>query len=768
MQLSHKFLVSSTFILLLAFNVSGQIPVGTWRDHLPYSNGRTIALSPDRVYCATDLALFYYDKADDAITKLSKINKLSDLEVGYIAYNNDVEKLIIGYENGNIDIIENDTKYNYPDIKIKNILSDKAIHHILIEGNLAYLSTGFGIVVFNMEKNEFADTYIIGKGGSYMKINNTAIYNNFIYALTDNGVYKGDLDDPFLANYENWSKVASLENPDEKYYSSAVFSNQLLMVNSINNTDSCHINIFDGQIWDTIFTNTPRIKSISSDGSTLSVVSKEFVDVYNANMNIILTQEYSLYTQHAIYDENENLWSANSQYGITLTNSKYTRKKIFPNGPSNKNVFKIYHNNGNILVAPGGYAPTGHNAYYSANVYNFSDEQWVNLIDDVDNSNMINDLRDVVDFASQQNSNYYMAGTWKYGLIEVQDNKVVNVYNNENTDGVLGNAIGGMTYDNYGNLYIVSNYSEKPFVVKTPDNKWYSYTYDQDWVGFVLNSSVKLINTYNNDKWTISSRGLGILVWNDNFTPEYQADDNYKMFDLKDEINKVIDKQLNDIVQDVEGAIWIATSNGIAVYDYPQNALNDERDFYARTPQIVVDGYLKPLLEGETVTAIAVDGSNRKWLGTEGGGLFLVSPDGTEQIMIWNVDNSKLFSDNIVSIDINQKTGEVFIGTDKGMQSYKSTSTEYKYDYNDIYAFPNPVKGDYNGIITIRGLMYQTNVKITDISGHLVFETISNGGDAIWNGKDMTGNKVATGIYMVLCTNSDGSQSEATKIMVIK
>jgi hypothetical protein len=204
------------------------------------------------------------------------------------------------------------------------------------------------------------------------------------------------------------------------------------------------------------------------------------------------------------------------------------------------------------------------------------------------------------------------------------------------------------------------------------------------------------------------------------------------------------------------------------VYDYPRNVFNEHSAFYARRPQLVVDGYLKALLEGENVTTIAVDGANRKWIGTEGGGLFLVSPDGTEQVMVWNVDNSKLFSNNITSIDINQKTGEVFIGTDKGVQSYKSTATESKPNYDHIYAFPNPVKDGYNGVITIRGLVYKTNVKITDVAGYLVFETTSNGGDAIWNGKDVAGNEVVSGVYLVQCTTPDGLQSEVTKIMIIR
>jgi hypothetical protein len=765
------FLLSITYLSISILNIaSAQIPVGSWRDHLTYNNGKAIATTENRTYCATQSALFYYNKSDNSITTLSKINKLSDLGISDIAFSKKTGNLIIGYLNGNIDIIDkNDNKYNFPDIKLKNIIGDKSIYNICISDSLAYLATGFGIVVFNMKKKEFGDSYIIGEGGSYLKINSCAVYNNYIYALTDNGILKGDLSNPFLGDFANWKKDTTLLYKNEKFYTSTVFNGKLYAVNNINNTDTCIVNIYNHQKWDTIFTDLRKIKSITSTDNYLTITKEWHVEVFDKNLNRI--HHYSAHNAiDAIYDENKDLWIADSKKGMILTNKKYWKKIFLPQGPLSNYAFKVYRNNNNILVAPGGYQATGANLYLHANVYQFTNEKWINLTDDKENSEKLSPLRSVVDFASQNTPNNYIAGTWGYGIIEVTNGKITNIYNYKNTNGILGDYIGGMTYDKKGNLYIVNNYSSTPFTVKTPDNKWYHYKYDLNWAdtgSSAINSSRKLINTYNNDKWTISSRGKGIFVWNDGGTPEYEADDVYKKFKLKNEANNLIDNILNDIVQDLEGAIWIATSNGIAVYDFPEKALSEDQ-FYARIPQLIEDGFYKPLLEGEFITSIAVDGANRKWIGTEGAGLFLVSADGTEQIMAWNTDNSKLFSNNIYSIDINQKTGEVFIGTDRGVQSYKSTSSENKPDYSNIFVFPNPVKDNYNGLITIRGLMYKTNVKITDISGHLVFETISNGGDAVWNGKDMSGNKVAPGVYLVFCSTGDGSMSEASKILFVK
>ncbi len=754
-------------IVLLGFyfnQLFAQIPVGTWRDHLPYNNGKVVAVAGNRVYCATDLALFYYDISENAVYKLSKINKLSDLEVGYISYNEPTNKLVIGYLNGNIDILEGDTKYNFPDIKLKNIIADKAIYHIMTHDKFAYLSTGFGIVVFNLEKNEFTDSYIIGAGGSYMKINSTAIYNDTIYALTDKGIYRAGLQNPFLGNFENWHRVNEIMNPSAKFTVSSVFNNKLYVVNGFNGTDSCLVNTYNGTVWDTTLNKYRGITAMTVTNNTLTLSAGGRATAFNSSLDVVKTFKTG-FVQHAIFDKNENLWMADSKAGLVWHCDRIYQMEICPSGPVSKNVFKVYNNNGSILVAPGGYG----NSFFHADVFKFNSDTWTNLTENDSNTDSLESLRNVVDFASMQNASGYVAATYGYGIFEVKDDKITHTYNAKNTDSILGNFIGGMTYDKNGNLFIMSNYADYPFVVKTPDNKWYHYAYDGSWIDTRLNCSRKLICTNNNDKWTISTQGKGIFVFNDNGTPENDNDDTYKKFDVRDESNSIIDNRLNDIVQDAEGAIWIATSNGVAVYDYPEYALQqDNHSFYARRPQIVVEGYLKGLLEGENVTCIAVDGANRKWLGTEGGGLFLVSPDGTEQLMIWNTDNSKLLSNNIVSVDINQKTGEVFIGTDKGLESYKSTSTESKADYSNIYAFPNPVKGDYNGVITIRGLMYESNVKITDMAGNLVFETTSNGGDAIWNGRDMSGEAVAPGIYLVMCSQSDGSVSEVTKILFLK
>lgn len=752
--------IASVLIFLLGSTLGfSQIPKGTWREHLPFNQGQTLALTDTRVYCATDLAVFYYNKPDGRLIKMSKINGLSDLGIGHLAYTKDFDKLLIGYTNGNIDLFTGDVKTNFPDIMRKNMIADKAIYHINFYGEQAYLSFGFGIVVFNLLKDEISDTYIIGAGGSYLKVTGTTVYNDTLYATTDNGIFRAAINNPFLSNFENWELVTDLLRPSGTYFCPVLFDNKLYVLNSTNYTDSTFICTYNGHVWDTVLTHLNRVSNLAVSRNKLTVVKQYHVLTYEAGL-----EQTGIFSAHearqGLYDSEGTLWIADSKNGL-LSHSAANYKGVYlPKGPENSYVFDMYYNHGELLVAPGGHRRTGENAYFKADVFSFQDENWQSLL--TSNSDSLVDLRDVSTLAGTSLGNY-VAGTWGYGLIQVNKGKVSKIWTAENTQGAINNFISGCTYDNSGNLWVANRTAEYPFAVKTTDNQWYKYAYN----GAFSNKQVsKIICTSQNTLWAVSNRNDGIFVWNANNTPAIGSDDDYRHFFLADRDGQ-LSGEIYTIVEDKEGALWFGTANGVAVYDNP-NRVFDENVVYARVPQLVVDGYLKNLLDGEVVTSIAVDGANRKWLGTAGGGLFLVSSDGTKELLVWNTDNSKLLSNQIVALDIDPNTGELFIGTDKGLQSFMGTATDANADFSNIYAFPNPVKEGYNGTITIRGLMYQTNVKITDLAGHLVYETISNGGDAVWNGKDLSGADVQSGIYLVLCTTAQGEQSEATKILIVK
>ena len=217
---------------------------------------------------------------------------------------------------------------------------------------------------------------------------------------------------------------------------------------------------------------------------------------------------------------------------------------------------------------------------------------------------------------------------------------------------------------------------------------------------------------------------------------------------------------------DKNGAVWIGTEAGIGVFFNPENIFTGQ-NFDAQQILVQQGLYVQYLMENEKVTAIAVDGANRKWIGSEGGGLYLFSADGTKQIYHFTTDNSPLFSNNILALAIDPETGEVFIGTDQGLISYKGTATEGGENFSNVYAYPNPVKEDYDGLIGIKGLVSNAQVRITDIAGNLIYSTQANGGLAIWDGKNFGGEKAKTGVYLIYAGNDNGSQKIVTKLLII-
>lgn len=753
---------------LLSKNIFAQTDKNIWREHLPYNKVHTLTSSKEKIFCATPDALFIYNKTDKTVEKKSKIKGLSDIGVGSIVYNKKHKCLIVGYKNGNIDIIKNEKIYNLPDLKQKNTIIDKTINHISTFGDKVYLSCAFGIVVLNIEKLEFEDTYTIKNNGKITPINQTILFENEIIALTKSGLFKAPKNSLYLSYYKNWTKDTSLILANENFLSATIFNNKLLVANTIEKTKKSVLQAYDGKKWESISDTMKNIKYLYSKKDKLLILNDlaniNYTDVYNNSYHLI--NRYNTWAAStAFIDENNFLYVGTMQNGLVIKYEGKNVSSIIPNGPSENRVFEIEANGDEMLVTQGGHYVTGVAFYFGSKFNIFSNNTWKQIDDGKDRK--LEKVYDVISFTTQKgNKNRYFASTWGNGLVEIENNKVKTIYNQKNTNGILGNKISDCTFDNKGNLWIVNSFSEYPFVVKTPDNKWYHYQYNRLWSNKVTH---KILSTSWGDFWTISNRGKddGLFVWNDNGTPENGSDDTFKKLALKNKEGDVIDNIINDIAQDIDGNIWLATSKGVVVFEQAKKALK-ENDFFAKRPQLEEDGFVKYLLEKENVSSIAIDGGNRKWFGTKGGGLFLVSADGTQQLANYNTKNSKIFSDVILTLEINPESGELFVGTDKGILSMMTYAAESKENYDKIYAFPNPIKGDYDGIITINGLMYQTDVKITDLAGRLVFHTKSRGGNAIWNGRDLNGNLVHSGIYTILCTNKDGSKSGITKILIVR
>ncbi|MCK4664218.1 MAG: T9SS type A sorting domain-containing protein [Bacteroidales bacterium] len=757
--------------VLFLFNLNilfSQLPVGEWREHFPYSKGEKIAVADNIIYCATELGLFYYNKSDNSINKISKANGLNDVGISSIKFSEQEKILIVGYSNGNLDIIdENKNAYNISDIKRKQIIGSKSINNICNINNLSYLACGFGVIVLDADKKEIKETYFIGDNGSQSEVFDITFDGNNIYCCTGTGIYFADINNTNLIDYNNWNKFTNIPNYDKEFNSIEYFAEKLFVnYDDENNNDTLYY--YDGISWHCFDTVIHDIKQLNSSNEQLLFIRNYKVDVYNNDLDNIMTiykyPESSPRTNDAAFDDEGTLWIADNLEGLVQVTKSWQFYLFYPNGPYKYNVSDIAIVNNKIWIAGGSKS----SPWDDIGAYSFNNEKWENY-----NYKVIPEVYDIRNISKiiidPQNSNHVYGGSWGYGLIEFNNGQFIKIYDEQNT--ILQNIIpyehgyiriSSLVFDDDNNLWMSTSLGPQPIYVKKADGNWLNYEFENLIDGLDLGD---MIITQNDHKWLIVE-GRGLFVFDINNTLDDFGDDNYKKFDVRDENGKIINNDILSIAEDKEGIIWLGTTEGIIVYYSPENVFSGT-NFYAQRPIIEVNNDFQYLLETKSITSITIDGADRKWFGTSDGGVFLMAEDGQKQILNYNIDNSPLPSNTINCITVNDKTGEVFIGTEKGIVSYQSTATEGDEYFNNVLVYPNPVRENYKGLITIKGLVSNVDVKITDISGNLVYQTRANGGTAIWNGKSFSGKKVHTGIYLIFCTNDDGSKTYVTKLLFV-
>lgn len=753
-------------------NSFSQISIGEWREHFSYNKTTCVADAGDKVYVAGELAVFSYDKEEGSIERLSKINGLSDSEVQTIAYNKANNTLIIAYENSNIDVLKNNIIYNFSEIKRKQISHSKTINKITFIENIAYLSCGFGIVLLDTDNLEFLDTYFIGENASYLNINDISSNGNNLYAATDVGLYFADINESNLSDYRNWHLDTGIPDSTFKFNIIASF-NGYLFANQVNpSTENDTLYILNNNIWSIFDEGFDNIKSITNTENYIVFTEKSSAKVFDTSLNEIkkLTW-YSVYggistwpsMNYGIVDKNVAFFIADNRYGLFHTNSN-TPQITLPNGPANNFTSHAEFINGKIITTNGNNKATG----WYAPIFNvFENETWETYQITSDTARNFFSVA-----AHPNNPDNLFIGSWGYGIFEFNDNVWVKNYHhlNSSLQTISGYDYGyirinDLTFDKNNNLWITNELVGEPISVKTDDDEWQSFSFNGS---ITKKQTQEIIVTQDNYKWVILGENKGILAFDDNNTPLDKSDDLYKIFSPHTSEGELISSTIYSIEEDKNGNIWVGTGEGVVIYYNPDDVFTD--NIYADRIQLTSygnDTTEQYLLSTDIVTDIETDGANRKWIATQNSGVFLVSDNGKEEIHNFNKYNSPLISNSINDIAINHKSGEVFILTDKGIMSYRSDATKANDFFENVYVFPNPVRPNYSGMITVTGLADDVNVKITDISGNVVFETNSLGGQAIWDGKTFDGRKVSTGVYLVFSTNSEGSQTFVTKLLFL-
>jgi hypothetical protein len=768
LKIKYVFVFILTFLIL---QVRAQIPVGSWRDHLPYGSCKKVVQIGTKLFVATPYNIFTYDTRDNSFQKLSRINGvLSDMGISTMDYYPNKSTLLITYDNGNIDLLKNFQVTNIPIIKKRIMPGSKKANHILFRGDFAYISYSFGIVVLDLGKLEVKDTYLVGETGVTYEVLSLACDDQNFYAATTNGIFKADINNPYLVNYAEWHRDITIPNNTGKFNILSYFNNKLF-ANYSGTKDTLYY--LDNSVWKKILVGQNQQKfELRSSGNKLLITGFNILFVLNSNLEVTTTiPDYGFIyprPRSALADDEGNIWIADDQVGLVFNQSATSNfKSYYPNGPKSQNVWNMLYQNGTIYVTGGGADGVWSHLYTHGQYYMFNNESWTSIYND-----------NIWDFTAiavdPSNANKVYVGTEGNGVLVYENGQVTKnyTYNNSTLQSIVPNDnyvhIGGLIFDKDHNLWVTNGGDGlvAPISVLKPEGEWKKFSFGTDLSVKVI--SQIYIDTYG-QFWLVLPHGDGLFVFDINGTLDNLKDDRSIRFKPKTipPYNEIV-SNINCVTGDRDGNIWVGTDHGPILYSDPKHVLDSLTDgTEISIPRNDGTNSADLLLHNENVTCIAIDGGNRKWFGTEKGGAFLISPDGLKEIAHFNTDNSPIFSNYIRSIAINDKTGEVFFGTDKGIIGYRGNSTEPNEDFTNVYVFPNPVRENYHGDIVITGLIANTHVKITDISGNLVYQTKSVGGQAVWDGKTGGGRRVATGVYLVFCSNDDGSKTIVTKILVI-
>ena len=731
-----------------------------WEDFYSYNNVKDFVKTENEIHAIVDNAIFTYNELTGEITKTSSVNGLSGELTSSLFYSNSYKKLIIGYETGLIEIIDDNKNITIlKDIVNFNFSGDKSINNIIGYNNNLFISTSFAIIVYDIDKLQFGDTYFIGDQSSEIKINEVKISNNIIYAATENGVYTADITNPNLIDFNNWTQHFS-----GNFSNIEVFNNQIYVSN-----DRKLYKIEEDNL--VLQKNYPQtITSVKASEEFLSIATQRGVYVLNTadielTNYVANTNEPFYYNLNSAFFENNVLYLGTREFGLLKSNSENIPnfEEIHPQGPVSNLPFSISVKENNLWVVYGAYdgAYAPRNLAYSFD--HFNGEDWVNTpYKDFLVSNLVNVTFDPI------NINKVYISSYSSGMLVVENNEVVEHWTHLNSGLEWLTRINGSAFDASGNLWIANSWVDKRIKKYGSDGSWSEFDMSSVMTNAALGLGELIVDKTSNI-W-VATRRNGALIYNEN-------GDKKRALTTESTKGSLPDANVRAIAADDNNRIWIGTLKGLVVFNNAATVFSETN--VDAEPVIILDetGIAKKLLGDQVINSIAIDGANNKWFATSSGGALKTNPDGDETLYNFNINNSPLPSNTILKIAVDKNSGKTYFATAKGIVAFNSDVAVYGDTLTEVYAYPNPSTRN-NEFITIDGrngahLPKGTNIKILDTAGNLVYETNiregqeSSGGKFIWDKTNLAGRKVASGIYIVLLIDSERQQTSITKIAII-
>jgi len=764
------------FILtILNFNLFSQTDFSdNWEDFYSYNNVKDFKLVDNKIYAIVDNAVFIYNLTTSKSTKISSVHGLSGKTTSSFYYSELTKKLIIGYTTGLIEIINNDGSIHVSnDIERLTVTGSKQINHITEYNNKLYLSTAFAVIEYDIANLQFGDTFYIGAGSTAINIHQTIIFNDLIYAATDNGIYYADVTDSFLIDFNNWQQPQG--NFAANFTAFIMYNDRLF-----TSRDNILFEITPPNTLQSIRTFSSNIINLNASETYLNVTLLNESYAFNETLTQInltnATTEFD-FELHNSFAQDQTIYLATKKFGILAKPFQTTEfKEIHPEGPLFNDVYSIEVQNDNLWVVYGAQDYASYNFTNTAKGFShFNGTNWINTI--YNNNTLVRDLINIS--LDPNNNNRAFISSWQKGILEIVDDQIINRFDYANSgleNGVFWSdltLVSGSVFDNEGNLWVTNSFVSDKVKKLDVNGNWTPYNFNGAIDGASLPGLGDIIIDRSGNKW-ISTREYGALVLSEN------GDFKKSLSTQPDKGNLPFD-MVKAIAADRNNRIWIGTIKGLVRFDNVSSLFNSE-NYQAKPIIIKLDGGTDEnqgqiLLGEQPINAIAVDGADNKWFGTANSGVLGTNPSGQKTLHIFNKDNSPLPSNQIVKIRVDDSTGKVYFATAKGIVAFNNNVSPFGDTLGETYAFPNPSTKD-NEFITIDGrnnthLPRGTNVKILDSAGYLVHETNVvegvevKGGKVIWNKTNLAGRKVSSGIYIIMLTLPDKSETSITKVAII-
>ena len=757
-----------------------------WRSHSAYTQIKEVVVMGDKVYALSSNSLFSVNKKDREIEYYTKLDGLSSSIINHIAYNQQLNRMLITYQNGQLDIMDSNGKiYNISDLFLKQMSISKQVNDICMYQDKAILGMNFGLLVIDMKKIEISDTYYIGENSSEVNVNYITLTEDNIYAATDKQLYYANLSGN-LMDYAYWT-IIDMPNRYTPIHSMCTYNDIVYILQDKK------LYQLKGNLWE-IIESPYALRDLCVSKNNFLALPDNRLGVCKIHDNLSITEYITYGYNYAIQEDGNAYWLGTRDNGlvrlqITSTPSHpYDIQENYPDGPLNNFSYRLRFFGDKLYMLAGGRWTTEYERPGDIMIY--ENDTWRNIKNEDLIPQTNHALSDMMNVAQDPNDpSHYFVTTYGTGLLEMYNDQVKKLYlpSNSNLFSAAPDnpdkytRTDGAMYDDKGNLWVLNMGSGNGNVhVISPDGKWHSFDLEQKGSRIVLQTTGEILVDNRNSQWKwipLLRATAGLVLLQDNGTPTNPKDDKvtYRQEWIDQNAQPIIPNNIYAIAQDHTNTIWVGTSSGIFAIPASVDFSNSNLCKRVVIPRNDGSGLGDYLLDNEQINAIAIDGANRLWVGTATSGIYLLNPIGSiddvsytvETVAHFTTDNSIMPTDEVLSIAIQESTGEVFIGTGGGLVSYMSDATKSEETFDNLYAFPNPVHPTYQGYITIKGMMENSEVRIVDTGGNLVKTLQSTGGSAVWDGTNANGQRVVSGVYTALCNTITDKGHGEVKILIM-